>query len=51
MSEIKRYWINFDKQLVEHPNGAWVRWQDVQKLPHKTWFVSRESVESFGVLK
>lgn len=26
-------------------------WQDAQRLPHKTWFVSRESIESFGVMK
>lgn len=26
-------------------------WQDAQKLPQKTWFVARSSVESFGVMK
>lgn len=26
-------------------------WADAQELPHKTFFISRQSIESFGVMK
>lgn len=26
-------------------------WQDMQVLPNKNWYVTRSSIESFGILK
>ena len=26
-------------------------WKNVEKLPHKTWFVSKDAIESFGIMK
>lgn len=50
---VNKTFIKLEDAAIVYETGPFddKKWKDVQKLPNKNWYVQKNAIESYGILK